>query len=100
MEFLIGVIIFIAVAILVAIVALVMLITSINERNQAMYGEIFDRIDALEEDKKGFVTDPFEKPKESFSSSSCIIRPKTPDQIRNENFKKIVEEGKVYGNVG
>ena len=100
MEFLIGVIIFLAVAILVAIVALVMLITNINERNQAMYGEIFDRIDALEKDREGFVTDPFERPKESFTSSSHIIKPKTPDQIRNENFKKIVEEGKVYGNVG
>lgn len=83
----------------VLILVSVMLITHANERNQALYGEIFDRIDELEKDRQGFVTDPFEKPKETFSSTTHIIQPKTPDQIRNENFKKIVDEGKMYGSV-
>ena len=87
----------VGVAILILVV--VILITRINERNQALYGEIFDRIDELEKDRQGFVTDPFEKPKEQFSSTPHIIQRKTPDQIRNENFKKIVEEGKIYGSV-
>lgn len=83
----------------VLVLVCVILMSSINERNQALYGEIFERLDELEKSKDGFVTDPFEKPKETFSSTTHIIQPKTPDQIRNENYKKIVDEGKMYGSI-
>ena len=44
------------------------------------------------------VTDPFTKPKPVYSSTSHIIVPKTPTEIRNENFKKI-KEGVEYGDI-
>lgn len=44
------------------------------------------------------VTDPFSKPKPIFSSTSHIIVPKTPTEIRNQNFKKI-QEGLEYGDI-
>lgn len=49
--------------------------------------------------KRGFVTPPFEaaNPDRSIRGTSPhIVQRKTPDQIRNENFKKI-EEGQTYG---
>lgn len=42
-------------------------------------------------------TDPFEKPKEVFSSTQHIVVRKTPDQIRNENYDRI-KNGETYGN--
>lgn len=44
------------------------------------------------------VTDPFTKPKEIYSSTSHIVVPKTPTEIRNQNFKKI-KEGVEYGDI-
>lgn len=44
------------------------------------------------------VTDPFTKPKEIYSSTSHIVVPKTPTEIRNQNFKKI-KEGIEYGDI-
>lgn len=44
------------------------------------------------------VTDPFTKPKEIYSSTSHIIVPKTPTEIRNQNFKKI-QQGIEYGDI-
>lgn len=44
------------------------------------------------------VTDPFQKPKEIYSSTSHIVVPKTPTEIRNQNFKKI-KEGMEYGDI-
>lgn len=44
------------------------------------------------------VTDPFTKPKEIYSSTSHIIVPKTPTEIRNQNFKRI-KEGIEYGDI-
>lgn len=44
------------------------------------------------------VTDPFQKPKEIYSSTSHIVVPKTPTEIRNQNFKKI-KEGVEYGDI-
>lgn len=44
------------------------------------------------------VTDPFTKPKPVYSSTSHIIVPKTPTEIRNENFKRI-KEGVEYGDI-
>ena len=42
------------------------------------------------------VTDPFTKPKEIYSSTNHIVVPKTPTEIRNQNFKRI-KEGLEYG---
>lgn len=44
------------------------------------------------------VTDPFTKPAPIYSSTNHIIVPKTPTEIRNENFKKI-KEGVEYGDI-
>lgn len=44
------------------------------------------------------VTDPFTKPKEIYSSTNHIIVPKTPTEIRNQNFKKI-QQGIEYGDI-
>lgn len=44
------------------------------------------------------VTDPFTKPKEIYSSTSHIVVPKTPTEIRNQNFNKI-KEGIEYGDI-
>ena len=52
--------------------------------------------DSTEEPAK--VTDPFTKPKPVYSSTSHIVVPKTPTEIRNQNFKKI-KEGVEYGDI-
>lgn len=44
------------------------------------------------------VTDPFTKPKPIHSSTAHIVVPKTPTEIRNQNFKKI-KEGIEYGDI-
>ena len=44
------------------------------------------------------VTDPFQKPKHIYSSTSHIVVPKTPTEIRNQNFKKI-QQGIEYGDI-
>lgn len=44
------------------------------------------------------VTDPFTKPKEIHSSTPHIVVPKTPTEIRNQNFQKI-KEGVEYGSI-
>ena len=44
------------------------------------------------------VTDPFTKPKPIYSSTPHIVVPKTPTEIRNQNFKKI-KEGVEYGDI-
>jgi hypothetical protein len=54
-----------------------------------------DKYPTSEEPK---VTDPFQKPKEIYSSTQHIVVPKTPTEIRNQNFKKI-KEGMEYGDI-
>ena len=44
------------------------------------------------------VTDPFTKPSPVYSSTNHIIVPKTPTEIRNQNYKKI-KEGIEYGDI-
>lgn len=51
-----------------------------------------------EEESPAKVTDPFTKPKEIYSSSSHIVVPKTPTEIRNQNYNKI-KEGIEYGDI-
>ncbi len=60
-----------------------------------------DKIDFIktEVNKKGAVTDPFKvanKTNAPGASSRHIIVPKSPDQIRNENYEAI-KEGAKYG---
>lgn len=43
-------------------------------------------------------TDPYTKPKEIHTSTNHIIIPKTPTEIRNENFNKL-KEGIEYGDI-
>jgi len=59
---------------------------------------ILTGIEPEEEEEKAKVTDPFTKPKEIYSSTSHIVVPKTPTEIRNQNFKKI-KEGIEYGDI-
>lgn len=49
-------------------------------------------------DEQPKVTDPFTKPKPVYSSTSHIVVPKTPTEIRNQNFQKI-KEGIEYGDI-
>jgi hypothetical protein len=44
------------------------------------------------------VTDPFTKPAPIHSSTNHIIVPKTPTEIRNQNYKRI-KEGIEYGDI-
>lgn len=44
------------------------------------------------------VSDPYQKPKEIYSSSSHIVVRKTPTEIQNENFNKL-KEGIGYGDI-
>lgn len=44
------------------------------------------------------VSDPFTRPKEIYSSTPSIVVPKTPQEIRNQNFEKI-KEGIEYGDI-
>lgn len=67
--------------------------------------QVSGRVSRLEEQKEiekvieeAKVTDPFNKPKEIYSSTSHIVVPKTPTEIRNLNFKKI-KEGIEYGDI-
>ena len=50
------------------------------------------------EPEAGSVTDPFSRPKEIYSSTSEIVIPKSPQEIKNENFKKI-KDGMEYGDI-
>lgn len=44
------------------------------------------------------VSDPYQKPKEIYSSTPHIIVPKTPTEIQNQNFKKL-KDGIEYGDI-
>lgn len=44
------------------------------------------------------VTDPYQKPRQIYSSTSHIVVRKTPNEIQNENFNKL-KEGINYGDI-
>lgn len=44
------------------------------------------------------VSDPFKGQKQVYSSTKHIVVPKTPDEIRNQNFEEI-KKGAEYGRV-
>lgn len=71
--------------------------------NTLLVIDIMERINKLSSKDKPVkegpkVTDPFQKPKEIYSSTSHIVVPKTPTEIRNQNFNKI-KEGIEYGDI-
>lgn len=78
--------------ILLALIIIIALLAKIERWASIMVG-----IEPIKEDPAK-VSDPFQKPKEIFSSTSHIIVPKTPTEIRNQNFKKI-KEGVEYGDI-
>lgn len=58
---------------------------------------ILTNIEPSPKEEQAKVTDPFSKPAEVYSSTSHIVVPKTPTEIRNQNFKRI-QNGEEYGN--
>lgn len=98
--------IFIMLALIVVILSAIFgsvwkLILIVNE-NLISQNTILSKLEKIEGDvsKKGSVTDPFttaNKFNTPGSSSNHIVIRKTPDQIRNENFEKIKEDGATYG---
>lgn len=44
------------------------------------------------------VSDPFKRAKEQYQSTKHIVVPKTPDEIRNENYEEI-KKGAEYGSI-
>lgn len=94
-----------AVCITILFAAILAFIRRIDEDvmdTKALVAHLFDVARGLREEidevksTPAKVTDPFEKPKEIYQSTKHIIVPKTPDEIRNENFNKI-REGAEYG---
>lgn len=59
---------------------------------------ILSSIEPEKPQEEAKVTDPFTKPREIYSSTSSIVVPKTPQEIRNQNFEKI-KEGIEYGDI-
>lgn len=63
--------------------------------------KVLEKIDGIQTEvvKKGAVTDPFKvanRTNTPGASSRHIIKPKSPDQIRNENYEAI-KQGATYG---
>ena len=78
-----------------------LVLTQMMSKN-LMSQNILDKVDDLQKllERKGKVTDPFVAANKTHTvgaSSQHIIIRKTPDQIRNENYQKIKEDGASYG---
>lgn len=87
---------------LVAICAAIWRLILIVSENLMSQNNIDSKIDDLQKmmERKGKVTDPFVAANKTHTvgaSSQHIIIRKTPDQIRNENYQKIKEDGASYG---
>ena len=77
-------------------------LTQMMSKNLMSQNNIDSKIDDLQKmmERKGKVTDPFVAANKTHTvgaSSQHIIIRKTPDQIRNENYQKIKEDGASYG---
>lgn len=87
--------------ILIFIIIIIILLTLIV--NTFLLIDILNRVSKLNIEKpviqeEAKVTDPFTKPAPIYSSTNHIIVPKTPTEIRNQNYKKI-KEGIEYGDI-
>ena len=90
------------IAVLLAGVVVQLRILIQNSEKNVVSQNIIASLDELHKklERKGSVTDPFataNKFNTPGASSSHIVSRKTPDQIRNENFEKIKEDGAAYG---
>lgn len=91
-----GILIIIILLFLIVILVGFHLLVNYNiEKWLARLCEIEPKEDIKEEPK---VTDNFNKQKEIYSSTSHIIVPKAPNEIRNQNYDKI-KEGIGYGDI-
>ena len=91
-------IIFVSVAVVVLLSLIVLIFLGVITYTNEIYKDLESRVKSMETQDKGYTSDPFEKQKETMQSSSHIIVPNTPDQIRNKNFQKI-KEGQRYGDI-
>ena len=89
---------FIGITIIVLLATIILILLGVVGYINMIYSDIDSRLKSLENQEPGYASDPFERPKETMQSSSHIIIPNTPDQIRNKNFQKI-KEGQTYGNL-
>lgn len=83
----------------IPVTTILIILTVIQVYNSVIISELVDKVSKEKpkiEDAK--VTDPFTKPKPIYSSTPHIVVPKTPTEIRNQNFKKI-KEGVEYGDI-
>ena len=97
LDIMLGLIFVVLVAICAAIWRLILIV-----HENLMSQNILDKVDDLQKllERKGKVTDPFVAANKTHTvgaSSQHIIIRKTPDQIRNENYQKIKEDGASYG---
>lgn len=84
--------------ILLALILVTQLSISWGLLNIEKWLAILTNIEPEPKPEEAKVTDPFTKPKEIYSSTNHIVVPKTPTEIRNQNFKKI-KEGIEYGDI-
>lgn len=81
---------------IINIIILLLLIPNLPLLVQIMNEVSNSKKPVIQEEAK--VTDPFTKPAPIHSSTNHIIVPKTPTEIRNQNYKKI-KEGIEYGDI-
>lgn len=91
-------IIFTSIAVVTLLAVIALLFLGVTTYVNKIFIQFEEKMDDLAKANDGYTTDPFEKQKETMQSSSHIIVPNTPDQIRNKNFQKI-KEGQKYGNI-
>lgn len=84
--------------ILLALILVTQLSISWGLLNIEKWLAILTNIEPEPKPEEAKVTDPFTRPKEIYSSTNHIVVPKTPTEIRNQNFKKI-KEGIEYGDI-
>ena len=84
--------------VLLALILLTQLFISWGVLNIEKWLAILTNIEPEPKPEEAKVTDPFTKPKQIYSSTNHIVVPKTPTEIRNQNFNKI-KEGIEYGDI-
>ena len=84
--------------VLLSLILLTQLFISWGVLNIEKWLAILTNIEPEPKPEEAKVTDPFTKPAPIYSSTNHIIVPKTPTEIRNQNYKKI-KEGIEYGDI-
>lgn len=84
--------------ILLALILVTQLFISWGVLNIEKWLAILTNIEPEPKPEEAKVTDPFTRPKEIYSSTNHIVVPKTPLEIKNQNFNKI-KEGIEYGDI-